>query len=202
MRVMKMFKVLTLVVPATVAVLSMPMVKEASATTRTLNSHASGDKSHTSANTSRPHKFCLEMFGNCSVDCGTKFGFKTDGYQNCMNNCWAANGICEAIFALWTRQDERAAAHGVISKDSIKNFTPAGNKLMAGGKGTHAGAATATMDGALSRPKSSAVTNSGVISASGSAVTNSGVTIKRRAIVTGGAAGPFSAPGTAKAKVQ
>jgi hypothetical protein len=194
MRVMKMFKVLTLVVPAAVAVLSMPMVKEVSAMTRGLNSHASGDKSHTSANTSRPHKFCLKMFGKCSVDCES-LGVKTVGYQDCVNGCWAGMGICEFL-ALWTRQDERAAAHGVISKDSSKNFTPAGNKLMAGGKGTHAGAATATMDGALSRPKSSAVTNSGVISASGSAVTNSGV--GRRGTVAGhpvtGAAGATFRP--------
>jgi hypothetical protein len=63
-----------------------------------------------------------------------------------------------------------------------------------------AGAATATMPGAGA--VRSDVTNSGVIPASGSAVTNTGVTIKRRAVVTGGAAGPFSTPGTLKPKVQ
>ena len=65
---------------------------------------------------------------------------------------------------------------------------------------SNSGAATAMMLGAGA--VRSDVTNSGVIPASGSAVTNTGVVVKRRAGVTGGAAGPISAPGTAKAKVQ
>ncbi len=153
-----------------------------------------------SSTTAKPPNKCTDVRVNCSISCTNP---KTE--KACLAKCKAAEARC---LTGDTRIDIRtfpivSGKDGSATISGPSNGTVVGPHMRVFGADKMidtSGAATATMPGAGA--VRSAVTNGGVISTNGSVVTNSPVIVKRRAVVTGGAAGPFSAPGTAKAKVQ